>query len=90
MEDSKVMLQFRHAGQTPSLEQVCRLFDLETAEVDPDFGVIATDPSDNLYTVLIDERSVRRVQSALASRQSDPAEGVFANPKIEPFGPPEE
>lgn len=86
---ASVMLQFVHHGPAPSLEQVRRLFNLKKDEIDPDFGVITTDPSRGLYTVLIDSKATPRVEAILATRPPDPAEGIFANPPIEPFGPPE-
>lgn len=79
------MFQFRHTGGEPSLDEVRRLFGLSADEVDPMFGVVATDPEDSLYTVLIADTAIPQVNAALAARPSDPAEGVFANPRIEPM-----
>ena len=42
------------------------------------------------YEIMVAEKAQARVEAALAARPSDPAEGFFANPPIEPFGPPEE
>ena len=39
--------------------------------------------AEHLYTILVDEAAAARVQDAA------PVEGVFGNPRIEPFGPPE-
>jgi hypothetical protein len=83
-----MLLQFKHSGAAPSIEDVCKLFALKPDEIDPKFGVIATDPSEGIYTVLIDAKATKRVEATLKTRSYDPAEGVFANPKIEPFGPP--
>ncbi len=83
-----VMLQFRHQGLAPSLDEVRRLFDLGPGEVDAQFGVIATDPAAGIYTVLVASAATKRVEAVLATRSRDPAEGIFANPRIEPFGPP--
>ena len=83
-----VMLQFKHKGAAPTLDEVRQLFNLRANEVDTAFGVIAADPAEGLYTVLIDARARNRVDAALAKRTRDTAEGVFANPRIEPFGPP--
>jgi hypothetical protein len=85
-----VMLQFKHPGSPPSVDEVCRLFNLKPDEVDIQFGIIATDPAGGLYTVLIDAKARKRVEATLATRPRDPAEGIFANPRIEPFGPPED
>lgn len=83
-----VMLQFKHRGDAPSLEDVLRMFDLHDYEIDTQFGVIATDPVEGLYTVLMDAKATVRVENRLAKRTKDPSEGIFANPRIEPFGPP--
>lgn len=85
-----VMLQFKHQGSAPSVEEVCHLFDIKTDEIDMQFGVIATDPTEGLYTVLVDVKAKERIQTVLDSRQKDPAEGIFANPRIEPFDTPEQ
>lgn len=84
-----VMLQFKHHGSAPSVDEVCRLFDLKSDEIEFEFGVIATDPAEGIYTVLIAANASKRVEAVLAARPHDPAEGIFANPRIEPFGPPE-
>lgn len=85
-----VMLQFKHPGSAPSLDEVRRLFKLEPDEIDAQFGVVATDPSQGLYTVLVAAKARKRVEAVLDARPRDPAEGIFANPRIEPFGPPEQ
>ena len=38
-------------------------------------------PAEHLYTILVDEAAAARVANA------DPVEGVYGNPRIEPFGP---
>lgn len=84
-----VMLQFKHQGSAPSVDEVRRLFDLEADEIDTQFGIIATDPTEGLYTVLVAAKASERIETMLATRPRDPAEGIFANPRIEPFGLPE-
>ena len=84
-----MLLQFKHQGAAPSMDEVRRLFSLQTGEIDTAYGVIATDPSQGLYTVLVDAKARGRVDAALAKRPRDAAEGLFANPRIQPFGPPE-
>ena len=83
------MLQFKHLGPPPSAEEVCRMFNLKPDEIETQFGIIATDPVEGIYTVLVDTTASGRVEAVLAARPSDPAEGIFANPRIEPFGPPD-
>lgn len=85
-----VMLQFKHQGKAPSIDEVRRLFNLGVDEIDPQFGVIATDSAKGVYTVLVAAKASERIKAVLATRPHDPVEGIFANPRIEPFGPPEE
>lgn len=84
-----VLLQFKHHGSMPTLEEVRRLFHLEADEIDTQFGVIATDPTEGIYTVLVNAKASQRVQAVLDTRPPHPGEGIFSNPRIEPFGQPE-
>lgn len=84
-----VMLQFKHQGKAPTLDEVRRLFNLDPDEIDKAFAVVATDPAQSLYTVLIAARAAERVEAVLSTRPRDPAEGIFSNPRIEPLEPPE-
>ena len=83
------MLQFRHAGGAPSVGKAASLFDLRPDEIDRDFGVIATDPSAGLYTILIDAAAIQRANARLAARKGGAEEGIFSNPHIEPTKTPE-
>ncbi len=85
-----VMLQFKHQGSAPSVDEVRRLFNLEADEIDTQFGVVATDPTEGLYTVLVAATASKRIEAVLNTRTRDAAEGIFANPRIEPFGTPKE
>jgi hypothetical protein len=84
-----VMLQFKHEGAPPSIDDVRRLFNLAGDEIDETFGVVPIDPAENLYAVLVSNNVRDRVEAVLNTRSRTAAEGVFANPRIEPFGPPE-
>jgi hypothetical protein len=84
-----MMLQFKHRGLAPSVDEVRRLFNLNLDEIDTQFGVIAIDPAEGVYTVLVAATASERVKAVLATRPRDPVEGLFANPKIEPFGLPQ-
>jgi hypothetical protein len=80
---AKVMVTLRLAPAQASLAEVRRLLDLAAEEVDPGFGVVNISPAEHLYTILVEEAAAARVAGA------DQVEGVFSNPRIEPYGPPE-
>jgi hypothetical protein len=82
------LLQFHHPGEPPSLTEVLALFGLDGADVDEQFGVVATDPSAGLFTVRVDDRALDKLRSALTLRPPHPAEGLFGDPRVEPLGPP--
>jgi hypothetical protein len=81
----QTMIQFRFPGGTPTAAQAAQALGLASEDLDPEFGVIPTDPKQDLYAV--------RVAASAASRATLPeggeAEGIFSDPKIAPFGPPE-
>jgi hypothetical protein len=81
---AKVMVTLRLDPGQASLDQVRRLLGLAAEEVDPGFGVVSIAPAEHLYTILVEEAAAARVGDA------DQVEGVFSNPRVEPFGPPEE
>jgi hypothetical protein len=54
-----------------------------------EFGIISIDPEADLYCILVDKAAVERVQNLSVEKKED-IEGPFANPPIEPFGPPTE
>jgi hypothetical protein len=80
---AKVMVTLRLDPEHASLDEVRRMLDLGEDEVDAGFGVVNISPREHLYTILVDEATAARVQDA------EPVEGVYGNPRIEPFGPPE-
>jgi hypothetical protein len=80
---AKVMVTLRLDPEQASLPEVRRLLGLAPEEVDPSFGVVNISPAEHLYTILVDEAAAARVGDA------DQVEGVFSNPRIEPYGPPE-
>jgi hypothetical protein len=80
---SKLMLTVKldpsHATPSDASERL----GLAEDELDADFGVVNVDPEQDLYAVLVDEETAARLSG-------DPGvEGPFANPPIEPFGPPQ-
>ena len=76
-----VMVTLRMPPEQATLEEVRRLLGLAPEEVDPAFGVVNISPAEHLYTILVDEAAAARIANA------DPVQGVFSNPRIEPFGP---
>jgi hypothetical protein len=89
MPGNKVIVQFKHTGPAPSLSEAANELGVMVSELDPSYGVISTDAADALYSVLLDDSAATRAEAALKARGKDPAEGVFSNPRIEPFGPPQ-
>lgn len=65
-----------------SVEDVIRKLDLSDGQIDRDFGVVNVDPKRQLYAVMVEAAAAERL-----SRRPDVA-GPYANPTIEPFGPP--
>jgi hypothetical protein len=80
---AKVMVTLRLDPEHASLADVRRLLDLGEDEVDAGFGVVNISPSEHLYTILVDQAAAARVEAP------DAVEGVYGNPRIEPFGPSE-
>ena len=80
---AKVMVTLRLDPEQATLPEVRRLLGLAGDEVDAGFGVVNISPAEHLYTILVDDSAAARVADA------DQVEGVFSNPRIEPFGPPE-
>ena len=80
---ARVMVTLRLDPERASLDEVRRLLGLAPEELDPGFGVVNISPAEHLYTILVDDSAAARVADA------DQVEGVFSNPRIEPFGPPE-
>jgi len=80
----RMMVTLRLDPAQATLPEVLGLLGLGQDEVDPGFGVVPIDPAERLYTILVDEAAAARIADA------PQVEGVFGNPRIEPFGPPEQ
>jgi hypothetical protein len=80
---ARVMVTLRLEPGQASLAEVRQLLGLAAEEVDPGFGVVNISPAEHLYTILVEEAAAARVRDAAQ------VEGVFGNPRIEPYGPPE-
>jgi hypothetical protein len=66
-----------------TLQTAMERLDLAPDEVDTDYGLVPVDPDRGTFVLLVTEPAGRRVGSA------EGAAGPFANPRIEPFGPPQ-
>jgi hypothetical protein len=82
------LLQFHHPGGVPQLDDVLSAFGLDRADVDAEFGVVATDPRADLFVVRVSDHALDTVRAALALRPARPGEGLFGDPRVEPTGPP--
>jgi hypothetical protein len=79
-----MMVTLRLDPAQATLPAVMGVLGLAPDEVDPGFGVVPIDPAEHLYTILVDEAAAARVADA------PQVEGVFGNPRVEPFGPDED
>lgn len=78
------LVQFHEPGRAPQLSEVLATLGLHEGDVDREFGVVAVDARAGLFTIRVADRAVERARAALARRPPHPAEGVFADPRIEP------
>jgi hypothetical protein len=81
---SKVMFNIQWEGQAPTLAQVRKKLSLKTADLDESFGVVAVDPKNNTYTILVEHAAIVKLTKSKAPGVSGP----YANPKIGPFDLP--
>jgi hypothetical protein len=77
---SKVMMTVRSGGEKPSLKDLLERYHLSNADVDEDFGVIEIDPSEHVYTFLVEEAAAEKIAD-----QTTDLRGPFSNPVIEDF-----
>jgi hypothetical protein len=75
------MVTIRLEDAHANLKQVMERYGLAPEEVDEGFGVVCVSPEQQLYAIVVDDEAAARIEG-----QHDIA-GVFANPKIKPFGP---
>ncbi len=78
----KMMLTVKLDPASATVEGARERLELEVGELDADFGVVNIDPDQGLYAVLVEEKTAQRLGERPDVR------GPFANPPIEPFGPP--
>jgi hypothetical protein len=80
---AKLLLTVTRDPDRASLDAVKSDLGLDDDEIDHDFGVVSIDPNRNRYAILVEDRTADRLGGEPG------VEGPFANPPIEPFGPPE-
>jgi len=78
----KQMMTLQLDPKDATVDAVMRKLGLRRGELDEEFGVVAIDPDANLFTILVEEGAVDKLRGQQGVR------GPYANPKIEPFGPP--
>jgi hypothetical protein len=81
---AKQMLTLTRDPERASLEAVKEDLGLGDAEIDAEFGVVEIDPDAHQYAILVEGQAAERLGGTAG------VEGPFANPPIEPFGPPPE
>jgi hypothetical protein len=79
---AKLLLTLTRDPADASLDAVKRDLGLTDEDIDDEFGVVNIDPNGHRYAILVEERAAGRVGKGHG------VEGPFANPRIEPFGPP--
>jgi hypothetical protein len=70
-----------------TLESAMRQLDLSREEVDADYGLVAIDPDSGLYGLRVTETASHRVIAR--TTDTDTYSGPWADPRIEPYGPPQ-
>lgn len=80
-----VLVQIRLEPAAASLGDAAARLGVPVADIDPDYGLVPTDPAAGLYALML--RAGRADAAAARLAGGDPAEGVFANPRIEPMDP---
>lgn len=83
---SKVMITIKAPDEPPSIAGLRRRYKLRKGQIDESFGVVEVDPQEHVYTVLVEASAAAKI----TGDESWKVEGPFSNPRIQPFGPPEE
>jgi hypothetical protein len=81
--ESDQMVTIRTSGWKPTVQDVLARSGLTSADIDHEFGVVATYPAQHEYTVKVRASAVNRMRSSPGFE----VVGSFSNPPIEPFGP---
>lgn len=68
-----------------TLATATRRLGLSNDDVDTGFGLVPIDPAKGLYGLRVTDEAARRIDPSAVSEAD---EGVYADPHIEPYGPP--
>jgi len=79
---AKVMMTVELDPEAASAERAAERLGIPEDKLDTDFGVVNIDPERHLYAVLLDEEVAAGVSAG------EGVAGPYANPPVEPFGPP--
>ncbi|GGX36562.1 hypothetical protein [Streptomyces lomondensis] len=66
-----------------ALQDAMRRYELAPEEVDEAYGLVSVNPAQGLYAMMVSAGAAARITGRAG------AKGPYANPEIEPFGPPE-
>jgi hypothetical protein len=86
---TKLLFNITWEEGEPTVENVSERFKFQPEELDLKFGIVEIDPEENLYSILVEEEAIKRLQEELGVDMPD-IEGPFSNLPIGPFGPPSE
>ncbi len=82
-----VMLTVKLPPGQATLDEARKRLGLSEDEIDPTFGLVPLDPAAATYAVLVSAEAGAR--AAASAGDSGDVGGPYANPPIEPFGPPD-
>ena len=80
-KDNKVMFQFRNTQGLKTVDDVRLWYGFRPEEMDAEFGLVAIDPDDNLYAVLVTQGCMDRIGNP-SNWEKDT--GFFSNPAVKP------
>jgi len=76
---AKILYTIEWDDGEPTIKQVSEKYGFSIGSIDQEFGVVMIDPSNNRFSILVDEDAV------LDTSSPNRAEGPFSDPRIEPF-----
>jgi hypothetical protein len=74
-----VMVTVKLEPHEATIESVAKKLEIRPDAIDRDFGVVLIDPTRDQYAVLVEPAVARSLS------QSSRIEGIFSNPRIQPF-----